>query len=113
MRATLTAGLLFGLAGCGPNAIPATRNDSAAVAPTPSASPVTPTPTATASSIVVAIDGEGLRLIDPDSGRTRPIAFGTPRRQTLSALAARGQPETGANTECGAGPWRGRASATV
>ncbi|WP_294296800.1 hypothetical protein [uncultured Sphingomonas sp.] len=106
MRATLTAGLLFGLAGCGPNAIPATRNDSAAVAPSPSASPVTPTPrpTATASSIVVAIEGEGLRLIDPDSGRTRPIAFGTPRRQTLSALAARGQPETGTNTECGAGP---------
>lgn len=106
MRATMTAGILLGLTGCGPNATPAARTDSVAVQPSPAASPAPPTPTpiATAPSIVVAIDGEGLRLVDPDTGRTRPVAFGTPRSQTLNALAARGTAETGTNTECGAGP---------
>lgn len=105
MRAVMTATMMLGLTGCGPNATPAARNDSVAVQPSPGASPAppTPTPTASASSMVVAIDGEGLRLVDPDSGRTRPIAFGTPRSQTLAALAARGTPETGTNTECGTG----------
>lgn len=52
----------------------------------------------------LAVDGEGLRLIDPASGSARPIGFGTPQGAVMGALAFRGPAEAGRNEECGAGP---------
>jgi hypothetical protein len=58
------------------------------------------------SSLVVALSGDGLQLVDGESGKTYPIAFGTAQQQTLDSIAkARGAAtETGDNGECGAGP---------
>lgn len=54
---------------------------------------------------VLTIDSEGLRLVDPRSGRTRPIPFDTPEGQVMTALASRGAPtSSGVNADCGAGP---------
>ncbi len=53
---------------------------------------------------VLAIDGDGLRLVDPERGSARPLVFGTPRAAVLAALADRSAPETGRQAECGAGP---------
>lgn len=55
-------------------------------------------------SPALAVEAEGLRLFNPVTGSARPIAFGTPRAQVLSALSFRGPPGTGTNGECGAGP---------
>ncbi len=52
----------------------------------------------------LAVEAEGLRLFNPQSGAARPIAFGTPRETVLASLAFRGEPGTGTNGECGAGP---------
>lgn len=73
-------------------------------APVESTAPPPAAPTPAATQPVVAIDGEGLRLVDPTSGRTRPIPFDTARSDTLAALAPRGSPDVGTNAECGAGP---------
>lgn len=53
---------------------------------------------------VMAIEGEGLRLFNRDTGAARPIPFGTARDQVMAALAFRGQPDIGTLEECGAGP---------
>ena len=37
----------------------------------------------------LALEGEGLRLVDPATGSTRPLPFGTARSQLLAALAFR------------------------
>ena len=59
---------------------------------------------AAAESPALAVEAEGLRLFNPETGAARPIAFGTPRAQVLADLAFRGPPGTGTNGECGAGP---------
>jgi len=48
---------------------------------------------------------QALSLVDPQSGRTRELAFGTPRPLTVTgATAALGKPtDTGRNAECGEG----------
>lgn len=54
---------------------------------------------------MLAVEGEGLRLFNRDSGSARPVPFGTPREAALAALAFRGAPAaTGSLEECGAGP---------
>ncbi|WP_110298128.1 hypothetical protein [Blastomonas natatoria] len=54
---------------------------------------------------VLSLDGEGLRLIDPDSGATRPLSFGVPLDQLkLVAEKLKGRAEAGRAEECGAGP---------
>lgn len=54
---------------------------------------------------VVSLDGEGLRLVDPKSGATRPLGFGVPEDQLkLVAEKLKGRAETGRAEECGAGP---------
>ena len=54
---------------------------------------------------VMSLDGEGLRLIDPDSGATRPLGFGVPLEQLeLVTEKLKGPAETGRAEECGAGP---------
>lgn len=43
--------------------------------------------------IPLALSGDGLQLVDPDSGRTRMIAFDTPRTETLALVkSALGDP---------------------
>ncbi|KQN24844.1 hypothetical protein ASE86_00675 [Sphingomonas sp. Leaf33] len=100
MRSMIAVVLTASLTACG--AAPVERT-----APPPPPATPTPTPTATqpaATQPVVAVDEEGLRLVDRLSGRTRPIPFGTSRSDTLAALARRGSPDVGTNAECGAGP---------
>jgi len=50
------------------------------------------------------VDGEGLRLLDHSGGGDRRLAFGSDWPGVREALAFRGQPDTGTNAECGAGP---------
>lgn len=52
----------------------------------------------------LAIEAEGLRLFNRTSGAATPMPFGTAQDQVMTALAIYGQPKTGTNTECGAGP---------
>lgn len=64
-------------------------------------------PDATAvTQIVIALDGEGLRLDNAETGNTRLLAFGTDRVATETALAAQLGRYDGrsSNDECGAGP---------
>ena len=108
--AHLTALLL--LAACAPDAAPppvaAQPEDSLVedpvntAAPPPAASP--PAAPTMAEAPALAIDGEGLRLFNPANGAARPLPFGTARSIVLTALAGRGVPDLGTQTECGAGP---------
>lgn len=54
----------------------------------------------------IALDGEGLRLVNPESGATNLIAFGAPYDETIMAVhAAMGDPtQSGENAECPPGP---------
>ena len=75
----------------------------------PAAVQTTPAPaapdneTASKDSPALAIEAEGLRLFNKQSGSARAIAFGTARGDVLSMLAFLGKPETGTNGERGAG----------
>lgn len=76
------------------------RVPQATTAPEPQA----PT-TTTASAAKLAVDGEGLRLVDPESGRTTPLAFGMDEAQVMTILERlRGPAARGTNGECGVGP---------
>lgn len=60
---------------------------------------------ASAHPPVVSLDGEGLRLVDPKSGATRPLGFGVPEEQLkLVAEKLKGPAQVGRAEECGAGP---------
>ena len=54
----------------------------------------------------VALDGDGLRLVDAATGSARAIPFGMPAEQAIAAVgAALGVPRArGTNQDCGAGP---------
>ena len=53
----------------------------------------------------LAVEAEGLRLVDTQSGAARPLPFGMPQDQLLALLEAfRGPADGGTNSECGAGP---------
>lgn len=58
---------------------------------------------ATEDCPALAVEAEGFRLFNKQSGSARAIAFGTPREDVLAMLAFRGKFETGTNGECGAG----------
>lgn len=62
--------------------------------------------TAPAESVQLALDSEGLRLIDATTGSARPLAFGTEAETVIEAVARlRGAPDArSVNPECGAGP---------
>lgn len=55
---------------------------------------------------LIALDGEGLRLVNSESGSTRALSYGTPESAAIEAVtAALGAPtDRGTNSECGAGP---------
>lgn len=57
----------------------------------------------TEDSPALAVEAEGLRLFNKQSGSARAIAFGISREDVLAMLAFRGKPEIGTNGECGAG----------
>lgn len=71
--------------------------------------PATPAPAVSEKDSVatdspaLAVEAEGLRLFNKQSGSARAIAFGTARDDVLSMLAFLGKPETGTNGECGVG----------
>jgi hypothetical protein len=85
-----------------PTAEPA--SDGAVVEANTPMPPVDPAPVAAIDTPALAVEAEGLRLFNKQSGAARPIAFGTPRDDVLKMLAFLGKPETGQNAECGAGP---------
>lgn len=59
-----------------------------------------------AATTAVALDGEGLRFIDKESGKASLLSFGVPRAQAENALAniAGQADDRSTNEECGAGP---------
>ena len=64
-----------------------------------------PAPSPARSVPALAVEAEGLRLIDAESGRARALPFGLSEAQVAEALAFRGPPAaSGLNPECGAGP---------
>ena len=61
--------------------------------------------TAAAATQDLAVEAEGLRLVDTRSGATRPLPFDMPEDQLLALLEAfRGPADRGTNSECGFGP---------
>lgn len=58
----------------------------AAVDPAPAATPDTGGAAVPGSTVRVALDGEGLRLVETPSGRTRLLPFGAPARVAQDAL---------------------------
>ena len=58
-----------------------------------------------AASPDLAVEADGLRLVDPASGAARALPFGMPQEQLLALLEGfRGPADGGTNPECGAGP---------
>ncbi|MDX2240980.1 MAG: hypothetical protein NW224_09875 [Leptolyngbyaceae cyanobacterium bins.302] len=55
---------------------------------------------------VLALDSDGLRLVNASTGSTRALSFGMKQAEVVSILTnLRGKPqEQGTNQECGAGP---------
>lgn len=104
--ASLLAGLVLAAA-----CAPATGEKNEAAAPEINASAAAanqaspPAVNQAAASLDVAVEGEGLRLIDEASGSARPLPFGMPKDQLLAILEAfRGPADGGTNEECGGGP---------
>ncbi len=88
-----------------PRAAPADpANSAGAVLPAQSAPRPAAQPAAAVPLLVLAPDG--LSLMDPSSGSSRLLPFGTPAEVLTPALArVQGRPsEQGTNAECGAGP---------
>lgn len=92
-----------------PSANGSTANDPAASATGSTASAAVSEAPANAgpqTSLLLSLAPDGLRLVDGDSGKTYPIDFGTPEKDTLDRVVkARGAVvDQGDNDECGAGP---------
>lgn len=129
MRFTMLIASALALAGCKPAApggdapapvaaTPATAPATAtATAPSAASAPSTPAPPAGTTPPVLAVDGDGLRLVDPASGAARPIPFGTPEADTEAVLRAalgRAPDERGETSDCGSrrfARWNGAISA--
>ena len=100
--------MLAALTACSNEKVPDQLAETAAVSAT-AALPSAPAPavakneTLAKDSPALAVEAEGLRLFNKQSGSARAIAFGTARDEVLSMLAFLGKPETGTNGECGAG----------
>jgi len=109
-RVLLTIPLLMALGGCGetrpaapepPAAAPSAQGASGPApldsAPEPAAAP--------GDSVVLALEGDGLRTVVVSSGSARPVPFGTPSDQALRILVAvHGAPprDQGESADCGA-----------
>jgi len=96
--------LLAVASACSPGAAP-NSNQAATPANVAATAEEAASSAAAQAQPVLAVEGEGLRLFDRDTGSARPLPFGTPREEALAALAFRGEPAaTGRLEECGAGP---------
>ena len=81
---------------------PAAVDSTASVAPAPAP---TAEPVEQAVMPVLTLGADGLRLVNPETGSARPLAFGTAGETVRGALESmRGPAERSANDECGAGP---------
>ena len=92
--------LALAIGACG-DAHDAARDTSAAgtsAAPSAVASPATRSH--------VALDGDGIRVVNAGTGSTRPIAFGASAEQAIAAAVATSGAlrSRGTNEDCGAGP---------
>ena len=114
-NAPMTVSMALLLAACGPEpAAPRADNTSdaasapaapvSAVPPASAARPASPTEPSAIVGPALALEGEGLRVFNPDTGAARPLPFGMAQAQLMAVLATRGEAETGVNGECGAGP---------
>ena len=86
---------------------PAADTDAQGEAPTAPASPTTETAqSGAAATQIIALDAEGLRLVDEATGNTRLLAFGAPKDEANTAIAALAGAATDAGemSECGPGP---------
>ena len=103
--------LALPVAGCGSGSSPGAAARAEANAASPAAKSA-PGPSADGArpaegAVVVSLDAEGVRLVDPESGAASLLSFGTARSQTVAALnrAFGADPvEQTLNEECGAGP---------
>src|SRR5690606_36154009 len=84
-RAWAPGALAFLLLACGP--APESDEGAGRASPAADAAPADVPPSTQPSAPLLAIDGEGLRLVDPASGRTTPLPFGTSEERVLDALA--------------------------
>jgi hypothetical protein len=103
MRKILALALVASLAACKPAAEkPAAADDTVDAPPMPEAKADGPA----AATTAVSLDGEGLRFVDKNNGKTSLLAFGVPRAQAEEALArvAGKADDRSTNEECGAGP---------
>lgn len=97
MRYALPLIAALALAACGP----AEQSDPAADQTPPAGEASPPAPES-----VIALGGEGLRVVETESGTTDLAAFGAPQAEVISAVTAvLGEPSVdGDMEECGAGP---------
>lgn len=103
MRNLLALALIASLAACKPAADkPAADEATVDAPPMPEAKADGPA----AATTAVSLDGEGLRFVDKNNGKTSLLAFGVPRAQAEEALArvAGKADDRSTNEECGAGP---------
>lgn len=103
MKRVLALTAAVALVACQPQAQERAAEGAAAEAPTPVAEAPAPQDS---SSTIIALDAEGLRLVDETTGSTRLIPFGAPQAETTTAIAALvgAAMETGQMDECGPGP---------
>jgi hypothetical protein len=101
MRKFTTLAMIGLLAACKPAADKAPADAEPAAPPVPAAKANGPN----AATTAVSLDGEGLRFVDKNSGKTSLLAFGVPRAQAETALAnvAGKEDDRSTNEECGAG----------
>ncbi|MBN8553765.1 MAG: hypothetical protein J0L52_12820 [Caulobacterales bacterium] len=103
MRYALSILAALALAGCEPAAeeSPAATDDAAPAASTSAGNEGAEVPVQ-----LVALDSEGLRLVDEATGSTRLIPFGSPKDEVVTTMAAAvgAAIEQGAMDECGPGP---------
>jgi hypothetical protein len=102
-RLPLIGAVALGLSACASEETTADPAGSVAESePVASDEPVT----VAEAEIVIALDGEGVRLVNSQTGSTRLLAFGTDRTAAEATLAAQLGPPDGrsSNEECGAGP---------
>jgi hypothetical protein len=122
-RAAAVLLLAAALSGCGEREAVEDTSVAQAVPPAPASAPAPAVPGAAVSGVAaaasaerepepagastnVALDGEGLRFVDPERGSTRLLAFDAPADQAVAALerSQGGPPTRWVNAECGAGP---------
>ena len=105
-RSPLIALPMLALVACGDaGQEPASAPEAPSVTPGAEAPPAaSPTP---AVARIVALDPEGLRLVDRQSGATAALAFGQPAEPVVAGVSAaqgKAPSQRGTNGECGAGP---------